>query len=110
MAKKNGRPTFKTPNLENATPGFIVDELGRTREKIADLKKLEGIYKEALSGRVDEDQQLVEGEKTFNATIEEVEQMRFDSAGAKKEFGEAWYIEHSKLISFRTIRTMRKPS
>lgn len=43
---------FRMPNLANATPEGLVDMLGDVREQIADLKKLEGIYKEALSARL----------------------------------------------------------
>lgn len=42
---------FKMPDLSNATPGGLVDMLGELREEIADLKKLEGIYKSALEAR-----------------------------------------------------------
>ena len=46
------KPKFKMPNLGNATPEGLVDMLGKVREEMADLKKLEGIYKEALEARL----------------------------------------------------------
>lgn len=39
------------PNLENATPEWLVDELGRIRRIFSRAKKLEGYYKEALKAR-----------------------------------------------------------
>lgn len=39
------------PNLENATPEWLVDELGRIRRIMSRVKKLEGFYKEALKAR-----------------------------------------------------------
>ena len=45
---------FKMPNLSNATKEGLVDMLGEVREQMADLKKLEGIYKEALEARLKE--------------------------------------------------------
>lgn len=46
------KPKFKVPNLANATPEGLVDMLGEVREQMKDLKKLEGIYKEALEARM----------------------------------------------------------
>jgi len=50
----NGKKAnFVMPNLANATPGGLVDMLGKVREEMKDLKKLEGIYKEAIAARAD---------------------------------------------------------
>lgn len=101
MAKKK----FRMPDLSNATPGFLVDELGEVREKIAELKKLEGFYKEALLARSHE-VHSVEGE-TFVAGLTDRSQQRLDTAGLKEEFGEQWYQDHTKTITFREVRTTR---
>lgn len=55
-ARKEGKkPVFKTPNLSNFTPEGIADMLGDVRERIADLKKEEGVLKEALKARLEVD-------------------------------------------------------
>lgn len=48
---KGEKAKFTMPNLANATPGGLSDMLGKVREEIKDLKKLEGIYKTALAAR-----------------------------------------------------------
>jgi hypothetical protein len=45
MAKAN------LPNLENATPGGLIDIIGDLRAQQKELKQREGIYTEALKGR-----------------------------------------------------------
>ncbi len=50
---KKKKPTFRMPNLANATPEGLVDMLGKVREEIKELQKLEGIYKETLQARMD---------------------------------------------------------
>ncbi len=97
----------RMPNLDNATPMSLTDDLGEVREKISALKKLEGIYKEALKARLDEGQQTVDGEK-FSALIEVTTQSRLDQDKVKAETDpevlKGWYKE----ISFTTIRTTRR--
>lgn len=46
---------FVMPNFANATPSGLVDMLGEVREQMADLKKLEGLYKEALGAKSSDD-------------------------------------------------------
>ncbi len=103
MAKKNSR----MPNLDNATPMSLVDDLGETREKISALKKLEGIYKEALKARLDEGQETVEGDK-FNALIEQVTQSRLDTDQVKLRLQPEILETCYKEITFITIRTSRR--
>jgi hypothetical protein len=100
--------TKKMPNLDNATPGFIVDELGSVREEIKNLVKFEGYYKEALKARLEPGQATVDGE-TFSALIVDTEQVRLDTARIKEDMDEVWLDEHSKLIEFITIKTARRP-
>lgn len=51
------KEAFKMPNLENATPSGLIDMLGDVREQIADLKRLEGIYKTALEARLKKEEE-----------------------------------------------------
>ncbi len=102
MAKNN-----RMPNLDNATPMSLVDDLGETREKISALKKLEGIYKEALKARLDDGQQTVDGDK-FSALIEETTQSRLDQDKVKASLDPDVLATCYKEISFTTIRTTRR--
>ena len=97
----------KMPDLSNATPTFLADELGGVREQIKKFKKLEGYYKEAMLARLEQGQTTVEGEK-YLQTIVEVEQMRFDTAGAKEKYGEDWYNDHCKQIEFIQVKTTKR--
>lgn len=42
---------YTAPNLENTTPEFLIDEIGRLRSEQKRLAFLEGVYKEALEAR-----------------------------------------------------------
>ncbi len=101
MSKK----TFRMPDLSNATPTFLVDELGGVREQIKELQKLEGFYKEALQARSG-GKTTIEGE-TFVALLTDQTQQRIDTKGLKEEFGEEWYQDHTKTIEFKKIQTTR---
>lgn len=46
------KSTWKAPNLDNATPGGLADQLGDVREQIKELEKTEGFLKEALKARM----------------------------------------------------------
>src|SRR5690349_13162082 len=46
-----GNATIQVPNLGNATPHFLTDELGYVQSAIKRLEKLEGLYKEALKAK-----------------------------------------------------------
>ena len=61
---------FEIPDLANATPGYLSDELGETRKVIKNANKLEGFLKEALKARKDEGAEYVDGEKWRTNFIE----------------------------------------
>lgn len=103
MAKKKD----DMPNLDNATPGSLVDDLGATRVESAKLKKREGFLKQALFARLDEGQTLVEGEK-FNAMIQDVVQERLDTEKIRASETDEWLEDHTKVVEFKQIRTAKK--
>jgi len=43
---------FVLPNLANATPEFLTQELGKTKARIKVLEKYEGVYEQALVSRL----------------------------------------------------------
>lgn len=57
---------IEMPNLENATPAFLIDEIGRLRAEQARAKKLEGVYKQALEARWTDEQS--KGEEFIEGT------------------------------------------
>jgi hypothetical protein len=44
-------PDRRIPDLSNATPAFLMDEIAKIRVEASRLKFLEGIYKQALEAR-----------------------------------------------------------
>lgn len=85
------------PNLENATPGFLVDEIGRMRVESARLKFLDGVYKQALEARLSDDQKagiaLIEGERFIGSRIEQ-RQERVDTEAVK-----AYFADNPQLLA-----------
>lgn len=52
----------KVPDLSNATPSFLIDEIGKIRDQNKENKFYEGIYRKALDARLAKDQLIVEGD------------------------------------------------
>ncbi len=77
------------PNLENATPGFLIDEIARMRVEASRLKFLDGVYKQALEARADPahlDGTLpVEGDKVYGKR-KKMTQERVDTDAVKAYF------------------------
>ena len=104
--KRPTKPKSRMPNLDNATPGAIVDWLGGVREEIKTLKKLEGYYKEGLKARIDEGEDEIEGE-IWKADITDVVQARIDGDAIKTEMGQDWWDDHCKTIEDQMIKTTK---
>lgn len=45
------KPKFVMPTLSNYTKEALADAIGEVREQMKSLEKLEGVYKQALTGR-----------------------------------------------------------
>jgi hypothetical protein len=77
------------PNLENATPSFLVDEIAKLRLEANRIKFLDGIYKNALRARASEQQlngnEQIEGTE-FIGSYENVTQERIDSDAVRAHF------------------------
>ncbi len=95
------------PNLDNATPEFLIDEIERVRDEQKPLKKLEGIYKEALKARLPENQNAVEGE-FYAGIISEEERTGLDTAKIRKDMDDDWIQEHSTTSTYAKISTVKK--
>ena len=99
----------KLPNLSNATPEFLVDEIGDVRQQIKELEKKKGFYQEALLGRARLlGQTHFKGDR-WEADIVELSRTGLDTQTVKEEMGEEWYAEHCKVTSYQQINTKRVP-
>jgi hypothetical protein len=105
MAKK---ATVRVPNLDNATPGMLIDEIGVVREQMSSLKKTEGFLKQALTARLEEGQTIVEGDNTHDGLIENTVQERLDTPKIREDMDDEWIRDHTKVLEYKTIRTTRK--
>ena len=96
------------PNLSNATPGFLADELGRVREELKALKMLEGHYKEALVAAMDGATGVtVEGE-TFAAFMDTQERACLDTRKAKAYLASHGHLsQHMKTSTATMMRVVR---
>ncbi len=109
------KPTQTIPNLENATPGFLVDEIGKIRVEAARLKFLEGVYKQALEARVSSTQKngdaIIEGD-SYVASYRNQTQERIDSESVKEYFKEdpEGLKKVVKIITFDVLSTKAKVS
>jgi hypothetical protein len=77
------------PDLSNATPTFLLDEVGRIRAEANRLKFLEGVYKDALRARITTQQlngeEPILGDK-YVGYYENISQVRIDSEAVREHF------------------------
>jgi len=92
--------------LHNATPEFLVDELGPLRAQIKKLQKRENILKEAIKGRLPEDEDEIEGEN-WTAQITKTSQSRLNTTLIREHMDEKWVMEHTNVIEMTQIRTKK---
>lgn len=102
MAKKS-----QMPDLRNATPEFLIDEIGALAEKRKADEKIEKFYKEALKARAKKlGLTFVRGEK-FEGTITTADRVTINTAQIKEEMGEDWVLERSRSTEVVTVKTGR---
>lgn len=77
------------PNLENATPSFLLDEIAKMRIEMSRLKFLDGVYKQAMEARADEsslkDGGIIEG-ASFIGTRKKMSQERISPDKVREYF------------------------
>lgn len=97
------------PNLANATPEFIVDELGRVREQLNDLKTLEGFLKQGLLGRRADGQNVISGQ-VYDCLISSDSQIRISADKVRAYFANDpdTLATLQDEIPIQVIRTPRK--
>jgi hypothetical protein len=101
------------PNLENATPTYLIDEIARMRVEAARLKFLDGIYKQALEARITDEQKSgevsIEGLSSLgNYRVQTQE--RIDSDAVKEYFKDKpeELKKVMKVIEFKVLSTVPK--
>jgi len=110
MATKGDRTI---PNLENATPSFLLDEIARMRVEASRLKFLDGVYKQALEARLTEDEltkgKMIEGSR-YTGTYSTQTQERVDTEAVKEYFKDKpeELAKVMRIISFKTLTTKEK--
>lgn len=97
----------RMPDLSNATPPFLVDELGKVRAQMSKIKRLEGYYKEALSARWPAGESECSGEN-FTCEREYVSQVRLDTDKIRADMDEDWIKEHSKEVNYYQFKVKLK--
>lgn len=101
------------PNLENATPGYLVDEIAKMRVQASRLKFLDGIYKNALQARINEQQlegkEVITGEQ-FIGSFKQMTQERIDTEVVRAFFkNDPETLKRMiKIISFKQLDTSPK--
>jgi hypothetical protein len=102
------------PNLENATPEFLIDEIGRMRVEAARLKFLDGIYKQALEARCTKEQlsgtTFITGERFLGDYVTKTSE-RIDTDAVREHFKDdpETLKRLIKIISYKQLNTKPKP-
>lgn len=95
------------PNLENATPGFLIDAIAEQREIQKDAKFLEGIYRQALDSRKDPNAKEVVGDK-FVGRYTVAPREALDTEKIRSTQTPEWVREHSKVTEVVTLKVEPK--
>ena len=96
----------RMPNLDNATPGYLADELGKAREKKKEYEQLEGFYKSALVARLGDETEC-EGDE-FVAEVTESSRTALSAPLVRASMDQDWIDEHSTTSYFNVVKTKRK--
>ena len=92
------------PNLDNATPSFLADELGTLRAQLKVLKQKEGIIRDALVARMQPSQTVAEGEN-YTAQLTHSEQRRLDTQTVRQLLTAEQLEECTKVVAITQVRT-----
>jgi len=95
------------PDLANATPSFLVDEIGYLRECMKLIKKREGYFKEALIARLEPAQATIDGER-YSALIENLSRSGLNTEKIRAEMSVEWIELHTTTTDYVQIKTTRR--
>lgn len=98
---------YKLPDLTNATPAFLIDEIGKLAEASNHAKKLSKMYKEALTARLPDYRETEEFQgDTFKLRRNKYTMERLDNDKAKETLDRAGLLnEHLKVLEITSMRT-----
>jgi hypothetical protein len=80
------------PDLSNATPGFLLDQIAAQRQLQKDAKYLEGVYRQALDSRKDPEAKSVESDLNVGEYVESAQE-RLDSDAIRES------VSHDDLVA-----------
>lgn len=100
---KKRKPDDGLPNLDNATPSFLADELGAVRKEIKALEKLAAFFKTALKSRIDKKTKEAKGDK-FTVVQIDVTQKRLNGALVEEALSKKKFEACHKEITFTQLK------
>ena len=95
------------PDLSNATPTFLVDQIGLQRQIQKDAKFLEGIYKQALDARRDKTVDFVEGD-TFRGEYTTSPRESVNSGAVRADFPPGTHPQYYQVTEVTMLKTPKK--
>jgi hypothetical protein len=103
-------PKRELPNLENATPGFLLDMIATERAIQKEAKYLEGVYRQALDSRRDLTAKSVESDTHVGEYVESAQE-RLDSDAIRESVSHDDLVAKGwlKVIAVTTLRIISKP-
>jgi hypothetical protein len=103
-------PKFQVPDYSNATDGYLIDELAKTRAMSNWLKRQDGVLKEVLYSRLGREPSTkrVEGERFASPGIKKGQMTILDGDKIKEDMPEEWVKEHQRTIEFPQIELEAK--
>lgn len=98
------------PNLDNATVGFLLDQIATQREIQKEAKFLEGVYRQALDSRRDLKANSVESELYVGQYVEAAQE-RLDSDAIRNSVSHDDLVAKGwlKVIPVVTLKIVAKP-
>lgn len=91
------------PNLSNATPEFLTDELGDLRKQIKGLEKQKDLITEALKGRARILEQTSFVGERYTADLVQLSRSGLDTTAIREEMGEDWCAERTKTTDYEQL-------
>jgi hypothetical protein len=91
------------PNLSNATPTYLADEIGAMRKEKKRLETLEAFFMQALKARKGDDK-IVKGEK-FELEFQSITQYRLDNEKVRELLTEDQLSECTKEVTFEQAKS-----
>jgi hypothetical protein len=98
---------YPLPNMDNITPGGLIDMIAAYREMTKEAKFYEGVYRQRLDATRDPNQISIEGEK-FLGNFSTSQSERIDTEAIRQAFSRQELIDRGflKVMDIVTLRTV----